>query len=159
MTTRDLIDFNKKQMVEMFNDFRFNNKISDENKLRKSMIYSIMKVYTDRLVNVEHKEVGKSINAAIDMVNDFAAENPDYLPSSMYKAIIGKLREYGATLNNDVPKLINTEFLSNLDVSKVNALSSSENPSNQLKEAVCEGYRKEIMEEFYKANNDIWFKK
>ena len=154
-----LKEFNRKQMADLFDDFRSNNKISDENKLRKSMIFSIMKTYMDRLVNEDHKTVGSSITIITNMLNDFAASNQDYLSASTYKTIIKELKEYSVKLQDNIPYLIDKEFLSRLNVSKTNALSESENPSAQLKEAVCEGYRKEIMDKLYKSNNDLWFKK
>lgn len=159
MSLSKLNAMNKAEMTKAFNDFRSKNKVTDENKLRKMMIFSIMKVYTDKLVNEDHKSVSAAIKMVETILNDYNANNSDYLPASTYKTIIKQLKEYSVNLSDNVSIMIDNNFLENIEnnLSKGNNLNDVENPSSSLKQAVCEGYRKEIFNKLYKSNNDIWF--
>ena len=152
----------KKQMTEMFENYRKENTVVDENRVRKAMIFSVMKVFMDRLVNEKHMSVSDSINTVVNLLNDYAEKNPDYLPPTAYKQIQKKIKEYSVNLNGDISEIINKEFLSTLandsKLSKNNALHDLNNTNPTMVEAVTEGYRKEILNKFYKANDDIWFR-
>lgn len=151
----------EKEVREAFENFRFSNKTTDENKLREYMLSGIMEVYMFRLINQGHQSTGEAIKIITNLLNDFASSDPDYLPANRYKNIIAHIKEYSLKLKDDVDRRIDESFLDNatIGVSKTNKLNAKENPSAQLKEAVCEGYRTEIMNKIYKVNNDFWFKR
>lgn len=151
-----------KQILSIdFNAFQKGNTVSDENALRRSMVFSVMKLYLNKLIYNENQTVAKALNKCIDVLNDYQANNPEYLPATAYKKIELDLKDYSIESFDDFKQRVNKEFLSDATnrVSKNNLLASTESANQIVLNQICDGYRDDVLAKLYKTTNDLWFKK